>query len=164
MDLTNNADLFTTVLDMINIMIHSTLITDRENGNSERNEENRKHYNYHALVKKLKKEIGDKTSPSLKYLRQMLPLPKLMNEVIATEPFGTETNEKGNKVKGLNCDKKPGMQVSEKQKISPWDILEGTYFFFSIIFIFFNAMISRNFFRSQNSCTFVMGLVWSCQT
>ena len=124
-DLTNNADLFTTVLDMINIMIHSTLITDRENGNSERNEENRKHYNYHALVKKLKKEIGDKTSPSLKYLRQMLPLPKLMTEVIVTEPFGYETNEKGNKVKGLNCDKKPGMQVSEKQKISPWDILEG---------------------------------------
>ena len=90
-----------------------------------RNEENRKHYNYHALVKKLKKEIGDKTSPSLKYLRQMLPLPKLMTEVIVTEPFGYETNEKGNKVKGLNCDKKPGMQVSEKQKISPWDILEG---------------------------------------
>ena len=125
MDLTNNADLFTTVLDMINIMIHSTLITDRENGNSERNEENRKHYNYHALVKKLKKEVGDKASPSMKYLRQMLPLPKLMTEVIVTEPFGLETNEKGAKVKGFNCDKKPGMQVSEKQKISPWDILEG---------------------------------------
>merc|ERR1719483_291329 len=105
-DLTNNADLFTTVLDMINIMIHSTLITDRENGNSERNEENRKHYNYHALVKKLKKEVGDKASPSMKYLRQMLPLPKLMTEVIVTEPFGLETNEKGAKVKGFNCDKK----------------------------------------------------------
>ena len=127
MDLTNNADLFTTVLDMINIMIHSTLITDRENGNSERNEENRKHYNYHALVKKLKKEVGDKASPSMKYLRQMLPLPKLMTEVIVTEPFGLETNEKGAKVKGFNCDKKPGMQVSEKQKISPWDILEGKF-------------------------------------
>ena len=107
MDLTNNSDLFTTVLDMINILIHSTLITDRETGNSERSEETRKHYNYHALVKKLKKEIGEKTSPSLKYLRQLLPIPKMMTEVIVTEPFGL-INEKGNKVKGLNCDKKPG--------------------------------------------------------
>ena len=110
-DLTNNSDLFTTVLDMINILIHSTLITDRESsGNSERSEETRKHYNYHALVKKLKKEIGEKTSPSLKYLRQLLPIPKLMTEVIVTEPFGL-INEKGTKVKGLNCDKKPGMTL-----------------------------------------------------
>ena len=127
-DLTNNSDLFTTVLDMINIMIHSTLINDREAGNSERSEENRKHYNYHALVKKLKKEMGEKASPSLKYLRQLLPLPKMMTEVIVTEPFGLvneKVNKGFNKVKGLNCDKKPGLQVSEKQKISPWDILEG---------------------------------------
>ena len=107
-DLTNNSDLFTTVLDMINILIHSTLITDRESsGNSERSEETRKHYNYHALVKKLKKEFGEKNSPSLKYLRQLLPIPKMMTEVIVTEPFGL-INEKGSKVKGLNCDKKPG--------------------------------------------------------
>ena len=111
-DLTNNSDLFTTVLDMINILIHSTLITDRESsGNSERSEERSgKHYNYHVLIKKLKKEIGDKTSPSLKHLRQLLPIPKLMTEVIVTEPFGL-INEKGTKVKGLNCDKKPGMTV-----------------------------------------------------
>ena len=32
---------------------------------------------------------------------------------------------KGNKVKGFNCDKKHGLQVAEKQKVSPWDILEG---------------------------------------
>ena len=25
----------------------------------------------------------------------------------------------------ISSDKKPGMQVSEKQKLSPWDILEG---------------------------------------
>ena len=31
----------------------------------------------------------------------------------------------GNKVKGFNSDKKQGLQVSEKQKVSPWDILEG---------------------------------------
>ena len=123
-DLTNNSDLFTTVLDMLNILIHSTLIQDREQGNSERSEESRKHYNYHTLVKKLKKEIGEKSNVSVKYLRQLLPIPKMMSSVIVTEPFGLVT-EKGNKVKGLNSDKKPGMQVSEKQKLSPWDILEG---------------------------------------
>ena len=115
-DLTNNSDLFTTVLDMINILIHSTLITDRESsGNSERSEETRKHYNYHALVKKLKKEFGEKNSPSLKYLRQLLPIPKMMTEVIVTEPFGL-INEKGSKVKGLNCDKKPG-KIDNSDKI-----------------------------------------------
>ena len=124
-DLTNNSDLFTTVLDMVNTLIHSTLIQDRETGNSERSEEkNSKHYAYHTLVKKLKKEISEKNNPSVKYLRQLLPLPKMMSEVIVTEPFGIVT-EKGNKVKGLNSDKKPGLQVSEKQKLSPWDILEG---------------------------------------
>ena len=34
-------------------------------------------------------------------------------------------NITGNKVKGFNSDKKQGLQVSEKQKISPWDLLEG---------------------------------------
>ena len=31
-DLTHNSDLFTTVIDMLAIMIHSTLINDRESG------------------------------------------------------------------------------------------------------------------------------------
>ena len=133
-DLTNNSDLFTTVLDMINILIHSTLITDRESsGNSERSEETRKHYNYHALVKKLKKEIGEKTSPSLKYLRQLLPIPKLMTEVIVTEPFGL-INEKGTKVKGLNCDKKPGMTLQ-----FPRIFLKNSY-----IFLFYKTHYGKN--------------------
>ena len=86
---------------MINILIHSTLIQDRETGSQERSEENRKHYNYHNLVKTLKKEIGEKNNPSVKYLKQLLPLPKMITEVIVTETYGTMT-EKGNKVKGLN--------------------------------------------------------------
>jgi len=46
-------------------------------------------------------------------------------EVIVTEPFGTVADAKGNKVKGLHSDKKQGLQVCDKQKISPWDLLEG---------------------------------------
>jgi mediator of RNA polymerase II transcription subunit 12 len=122
-DLTNNSDLFTHVLDILTILIHSTQINDRENGQS--SEETRKHYNYNNLVKKLKKEIGDKTSLSIQYLRQLLPFPKVMCEVIVTEPFGTVADAKGNKTRGLHSDKKQGLQVSDKQKISPWDLLEG---------------------------------------
>jgi mediator of RNA polymerase II transcription subunit 12 len=63
-------------------------------------------------VKKLKKEIGDKNSPSIDYLRQLLPFPKVMCEVIVTEPFGTVADAKGNKMKGLHSDKKQGLQVT----------------------------------------------------
>ena len=52
-------------------------------------------------------------------------LPKVGREVIVTEPFGTVNDGKGNKQKGFNSDKKQGLQVSEKQKVNPWDILEG---------------------------------------
>ena len=46
-------------------------------------------------MKKLKKEIGDKSNASIKFLRQLLPLPKVMREVIVTEPFGTINDGKG---------------------------------------------------------------------
>jgi len=122
-DLTNNSDLFCTVMDMLTCLIHSSLVIDKETSSSERAEENRRHYL--QLVKRIKKEIGDKQSQSIKYLRQLLPFPKLMEEVIVTEQYGLEPDSKGQKVRGFNCDKKQGLQVSEKQKISPWDILEG---------------------------------------
>ena len=78
-DLTNNADLFCPVLDMITALIHSTLVIDREVGGSDRVEENHRHYL--SLVRRIKKEIGDKQSQSMKYLRQLLPFPKQMDEV-----------------------------------------------------------------------------------
>ncbi len=45
--------------------------------------------------------------------------------MIVTEQFGLIPDGKGVKVRGFNCDKKQGLQVSEKQLISPWDLLEG---------------------------------------
>ncbi len=48
-------------------------------GGSDRVEENHRHY--HSLVRLIKKEIGDKQSQSMKYLRQLLPFPKQMDEV-----------------------------------------------------------------------------------
>jgi len=122
-DLTNNSDLYCMVIDMVAILIHSTLIIEKEVGGSDRAEENKR--SYLGLVKKLKKEVGDKQNESIKYIRQLLPFPKQMEEVIVTEQFGMIPDSKGNKVRGFNCDKKQGLQVAEKQKVSPWDLLEG---------------------------------------
>lgn len=119
-DLSTNSELFTTVLDMLATLIHSTLISDSQ---SER-DENKKSYT--NLMKKLKKELGDKTNASVKFVRQLLPLSKLTCEVIACESAGCLTDTKGNKISGFDSiDKKPGLRLSDKQRVNVWDLLEG---------------------------------------
>ncbi|XP_020279147.1 mediator of RNA polymerase II transcription subunit 12 isoform X2 [Pseudomyrmex gracilis] len=119
-DLNNNSELFTTVIDMLATLIHSTLVSDSQ---SEK-DENKKHYQ--NLMKKLKKELGDRNSPSIRYVRQLLPLPKLSMEVITCEPVGCLTDTKGNKIAGFDSiDKKQGLQVCDSQKVSAWELLEG---------------------------------------
>lgn len=86
---------------MLATLIHSTLVSDSQ---SEK-DENKKHYQ--TLMKKLKKEIGDRNSSSIQFIRQLLPLPKLPIEVIACEPVGCLTDTKGNKIAGFDSiDKK----------------------------------------------------------
>ncbi|XP_069936794.1 mediator of RNA polymerase II transcription subunit 12-like protein, partial [Cherax quadricarinatus] len=119
-DLSNNSELFNTVLDMLATLIHSTLMSD---GPSESREENRRHY--YNLVKKVKKEIGERNNVSLRLVRQLIPLPKLQAEVITLEPWGSVTDTKGNRLQEFDKDKKHGLQAAEKQKLSPWDILDG---------------------------------------
>ena len=69
-DLTNNSDLFTLVLDMLAILVHSALISDSVQQGSQGasfSDEIRKNHAYVALVKKLKKEVSfnfDKKCPS----------------------------------------------------------------------------------------------------
>ena len=55
-DLTNNSELFCTVLDMLATLIHSTLLTDGGGAAADSREENRRHY--YNLVKKIKKVEG----------------------------------------------------------------------------------------------------------
>lgn len=100
-DLNNNAELFTTVIDMLATLIHSTLVDSQ----SEKDENKRCYTN---LMKKLKKELGDKkhTSQSLQFVRQLLPLPKLTMEVITCEQVGCITDTKGNKIAFNSIDKK----------------------------------------------------------
>ena len=98
-----NSELFTTILDMLATLIHSTLICDIQ---SER-DENKKLYT--NLMKKLRKELGDKNNASIKFVRQLLPLAKQACEVITCEQAGSDT--KANK--GLDStDKKHVIFIS----------------------------------------------------
>ncbi|XP_076370100.1 mediator complex subunit kohtalo isoform X2 [Tachypleus tridentatus] len=117
-----DSELFTTVLDMMAVLIHTTQVSDASSG--ERGEETRKQYL--NLVKKLKKELSGKITPALHMVRQLLPFPKQQCEVITCEPMGSLIDTKGNKIAGFDSiDKKQGLQVAEKQRVSPWDLLEG---------------------------------------
>lgn len=58
---------------MLTTLVHSTLVSD---GQSERDEKF-----YSNLMKKLKKEIGEKNNASIKVIRQLLPLYKHQTEV-----------------------------------------------------------------------------------
>ncbi|ELW65165.1 Mediator of RNA polymerase II transcription subunit 12-like protein [Tupaia chinensis] len=125
-DMHTNNELFTTVLDMLGVLINGTLASDLSSASPGGSEENKRAYM--NLVKKLKKELGDKRSESIDKVRQLLPLPKQTCDVITCEPMGSLIDTKGNKIAGFDSiDKKQarGLQVSTKQKVSPWDLFEG---------------------------------------
>uniref|UniRef100_A0A672VEX3 Mediator complex subunit 12L n=1 Tax=Strigops habroptila TaxID=2489341 RepID=A0A672VEX3_STRHB len=123
-DLQTNNELFTTVLDMLGVLINGTLASDLSNASQGGPEENKRAYM--NLVKKLKKELGDKRSESIDKVRQLLPLPKQTCDIITCEPMGSLIDTKGNKIAGFDSiDKKQGLQVSTKQKVSSWDLFEG---------------------------------------
>ncbi|XP_058826167.1 mediator of RNA polymerase II transcription subunit 12 isoform X2 [Topomyia yanbarensis] len=118
-DLSNNSELFTTTLDMLATLIHSTLVSDSQ---SERDETKKQYTN---LMKKLRKELGERNNSSIKYVRQLLPLAKQTCEVIACEPAGSSTDAKGNKINIDSIEKKHGLRLTDKQRVSVWDLLEG---------------------------------------
>uniref|UniRef100_A0A8C8SFF5 Mediator complex subunit 12L n=1 Tax=Pelusios castaneus TaxID=367368 RepID=A0A8C8SFF5_9SAUR len=123
-DMQTNNELFTTVLDMLGVLINGTLASDLSNASQGGSEENKRAYM--NLVKKLKKELGDKCSGSIDKVRQLLPLPKQTCDIITCEPMGSLIDTKGNKIAGFDSiDKKQGLQVSTKQKVSSWDLFEG---------------------------------------
>ncbi|XP_022102013.1 mediator of RNA polymerase II transcription subunit 12-like protein isoform X2 [Acanthaster planci] len=117
-DTHSNSELFTTVLDMLSVLINSTLSSDCSEG-----EKGREHQ---TLIKKLKKELGDKHSYDIDRVRQLLPVPKKTCDVVTVEPMGSLIDTKGNKIAGFDSiNKKQGLQVASKQKINPWDTLEA---------------------------------------
>lgn len=90
---------------MLATLIHSTLVSDSQ---SERDETKKQYTN---LMKKLRKELGDKNNPSIKYVRQLLPLAKQTCEVITCEPAGSSIDAKGNKINIDSIEKKHVSQL-----------------------------------------------------
>ncbi|XP_034328936.1 mediator of RNA polymerase II transcription subunit 12-like protein isoform X5 [Magallana gigas] len=113
----SNNELFTVLLDMLSVLIHGTLVTE---GSDKSEDINKMYIN---LIKKLRKELGDKQSDSIDKIRQLLPIPKRFFEVMSCEAHGTQMDSKGNKYDGFG--KKEGFQVAKKEKISPWEVIEG---------------------------------------
>lgn len=103
-DLHTHSILFTVVIDMLATLVHAAKATDAQ-------DDSRKMYP--NLLKKLKKEIGERQNASLQHIRQLLPLPRSTTEVIAVEPAGSVTDSKGNKISfDSTVDKKHDLQVS----------------------------------------------------
>ncbi|XP_060562886.1 mediator of RNA polymerase II transcription subunit 12-like protein [Ruditapes philippinarum] len=120
-DLHSNYELFATVLDMLNCLMLGTLVPDP----SEKSDDNRKTHS--NLVKKLRKDLGDKIFEATDQVRQLLPLPKRYYEVVTVEPHGTLVDTKGNKITGFDSIKrKQGLQVGKIEMVSPWDVIEST--------------------------------------
>ena len=120
-----NYELFTTILDMLAVLIHSTQTVEP----NETREESKKQYQ--SLLKKLRKELPtdalQKSNFVLDALKQLVPTSKQYKEVIACEPMGSLIDTKGNKIAGFeSIDKKQGLQVAEKKSVSPWDLIEGS--------------------------------------
>ncbi|XP_039264438.2 mediator of RNA polymerase II transcription subunit 12-like isoform X1 [Styela clava] len=107
-DIEVNAKLFNIVFDMIAVLLHGTL-----GGDSPNSGEGRKKNEYLLIVKRIGKEISDGKTASLKILRRLLTVPRKETFVIACEASASSGSER------------QGLQVASKQKITPWDIIEG---------------------------------------
>ncbi|XP_055337250.1 mediator of RNA polymerase II transcription subunit 12-like protein [Paramacrobiotus metropolitanus] len=135
-DPVNSQDTFYTVLDMFMVLIHTALAADIPG--PDRIEERK---TYITLVKKVKKEIGEKLIAGVEHIRLLLPLSKKSLDVIAVEPAGCVFDAKGNKITtGFDVDKKPGLRVSYKVKLNPWEVLEGFRNPFPMSWSFFRAI------------------------
>ncbi|CAH1994694.1 unnamed protein product [Acanthoscelides obtectus] len=80
-DLHTHSDLFTVVVDMLATLVHSAKATDSQDDSKKM---------YPNLLKKLKKEVGERQGASLQHIRQLLPLPRLTTEIIAVEPLSSK--------------------------------------------------------------------------
>lgn len=98
---------------MLTTIIHASLA---ENPNER--DENKKHFI--NLVRKVRREIGEKASRTKQTVRQLLPVVRMPRPIIAVE-----SNEKS-QYPGIDLiDRVPGLRATEKQKVNTWDLIEG---------------------------------------
>lgn len=98
---------------MLTTIIHASLAHDPY----ERDDNKKQYMN---LVKRLRKEIGEKASHTKQSVRQLLPIVRMPRHIIAVE-----SNEKS-QYPGIDLiDRVPGLRATEKQKVHAWDLIEG---------------------------------------
>lgn len=110
-DSQTNTSLYPTVYDMLTTIIHASLAHDPYE-----RDENKKHFV--NLVKKVRKEIGEKASRTKQTVRQLLPIVRMPRHVIAVE---SKCQYPGIEL----IDRVPGLRATEKQKVNTWDLIEG---------------------------------------
>lgn len=98
---------------MLTTIIHSSLASDPYE-----RDENKKHFV--NLVKKVRKEIGEKASRTKQTVRQLLPIVRMPRPII------TAVSNQKSQYPGIDfIDRIPGLRANDKQKINTWDLLEG---------------------------------------
>ncbi len=99
-DTKNNSPLLNTVLDMLGVLVHGIVPAE---GPIEASRI------YMALVRKIRKDIGERRSDALDEVKRFLPLQKLSFDIYVVEPFDGVNNRM------LNPEmKKHGLQVARK--------------------------------------------------
>ena len=99
-DTKNNAPLLNTVLDMLGVLVHGLVPAE---GTIETSRV------YSTLVRKIRKDIGERRSEALDEVKRFLPLQRLSFDIYIVEPFDGINNRM------LNPEmKKHGLQVARK--------------------------------------------------
>lgn len=89
---------------------------------------------YMTLVRRIRKDIGERRSEALDEVKRFLPLQKLSFDIYVVEPFDGVNNRM------LNPEmKKHGLQVARKEKINSWEMIEGSKSATSICYSWFCA-------------------------
>jgi mediator of RNA polymerase II transcription subunit 12 len=99
-DTKNNSPLLNTVLDMLGVLVHGIVPAEGPIENSRI---------YMTLVRKIRKDIGERRSEALDEVKRFLPLQKPSFDIYVVEPFDGVNNRM------LNPEmKKHGLQVARK--------------------------------------------------
>ncbi|CAF1122651.1 unnamed protein product [Adineta steineri] len=124
-DTKNNSPLLNTVLDMLGVLVHGIAPAEGSVENSRI---------YMTLVRKIRKDIGERRSEALDEVKRFLPLQKPSFDIYVVEPFDGVNNRM------LNPEmKKHGLQVARKEKINSWEMIEGSKSATSICYSWFCA-------------------------
>lgn len=103
-DTKNNAPLLNTVLDMLGVLVHGLVPAEGSIDNSRV---------YTTLVRKIRKDIGERRSEALDEVKRFLPLQKPSFDIYVVEPFDGVSNRMNPEMK------KHGLQVARKVRRAP---------------------------------------------